>query len=146
MLSRFFVYLYILVFKIKSVKRIKGRRFLLSIDDFPKSSVSGLPLRFRKKTTYFISGGLVNTNLYGSRMFTVSDLKEIYEAGCHSYNHICCRSVSNHQINESLRRNERFLNDYALTSRVGEVFSPMVFGLFELLARSNTDFFLVPIY
>ena len=122
MLSRYFIYLYLLVFRIKSVRRIKGRQYLLTIDDFPKSSVNGLPFRFRYKTTYFISGGLLDTILYGCRMFNASDLNEINEAGCHTYDHICCRASSSHQIDESLLKNQKFFENHGIKKPISFAF------------------------
>lgn len=119
-----------------------GRYVSLCFDDFPKSAATvAAPMieQLGWRATYYVSGGFRGTAQpqYGT-MFDDQDLHRLHQNGhdfgCHTYDHIDCRTAPLEEIEEQCTRNLEFLARRGITDVNSFAFP---FGAANLASKRN---------
>lgn len=100
-----------------------GRYVSLCFDDFPKSAATNAAPMIEARgwrATWYVAGGFCGEteNLYGP-MFETSDLAQLasngHDFGCHTFDHVDCRTVDAAEIADQSTRNMDFLRRQGIT-------------------------------
>ncbi|MEP1143003.1 MAG: polysaccharide deacetylase family protein [Henriciella sp.] len=125
-----------------------GRYVSLCFDDFPKTAATvAAPMveELGWRATYYVAGGFLGTTRpqYGT-MFDDQDLHRLHQNGhdfgCHTFDHIDCRTATSEEIEEQCKRNLEFLARRGITDVKSFAFP---FGAANLTSKrilSNSEF------
>jgi peptidoglycan/xylan/chitin deacetylase (PgdA/CDA1 family) len=124
-----------------TVSRLTKPVVSFTFDDFPHSAVTygGEILADRGfRGTYYASMGLMSATTASGPMFTPDDLRELlevgHELGCHTYDHVACRTISPFEAMMNCERNRQAISDILPGYRVRHFAFP--FGSLGLRVKS----------
>lgn len=89
-----------------------------TFDDFPRSSLhigGNILLRFGLRGTYYASLGLMDSETPSGKVFSASDIREVFlqghELGCHTFGHCHSWETSPRFFEDSIIKNKRVLDE-----------------------------------
>jgi peptidoglycan/xylan/chitin deacetylase (PgdA/CDA1 family) len=112
-----------------------------TFDDFPRSALlcaGELLTEYGVRGTYYASLNLMGKTTEVGRMFTADDLRKAvesrHELGCHTHDHVACRTISCSEALANCERNRRAIDEVLPGYRVRNFAFP--FGSVGLHAKS----------